>query len=513
MNNRFDTFTPRARRVLSLAQEEAQRLNHNYIGTEHLLLGLIREADSIAGKVLAELGVDLNRVRAGVEHIIGRGDRIVLGEIRLTPRAKKVIELAVDESRHLNHPYVGTEHLLLGLIREGEGIAAGVLESLGVNLEVARQATMRTLDAPGGTSERRETGPIPSSATVMGTHMHAMHGEPIGPLPASPDTFDMFTARALKVLSLAQEEAQRLNHNYIGTEHLLLGLIRENDGVAAKVLANLGVSLPEVRQKLEEIIGRGDRIVFGDIGLTPRAKKVIELAVDEAQRLNHHYIGTEHLLLGLVREGEGIAADVLVRLGVSLAQVRTQTIQILGPFSSFHAAESPTQASPPGGTFTFALRPNATVSLGGIDEGAQHVLRLAFAEAQQSQQDAISDVHILLGLVLEGRSVAALALEEHGATIFAVRRALDSIKDADYVLPGEVGLALRTQEILRRARTESTRHGASLVTPVHLLLCLLTASKGAAVAALQQLGIDPGALYAEVSQRMHDDGQTDQPSE
>ena len=112
------------------------------------------------------------------------------------------------------------------------------------------------------------------------------------------ERFDKFTERARKVLSLAQEEAQRFNHNYIGTEHLLLGLVREGDGVAAKVLSNLGVELNKVRSAVEFIIGRGDRIVLGDIGLTPRAKKVIELAVDEARRLNHHYIGTEHLLSG-----------------------------------------------------------------------------------------------------------------------------------------------------------------------------------------------------------------------
>jgi ATP-dependent Clp protease ATP-binding subunit ClpC len=143
------------------------------------------------------------------------------------------------------------------------------------------------------------------------------------------DRFDKFTERARKVLSLAQEEAQRFNHNYIGTEHLLLGLVREGDGVAAKVLSNLGVELTKVRSAVEFIIGRGDRIVLGEIGLTPRAKKVIELAVDEARRLNHHYIGTEHLLLGLVREGEGIAAGVLESLGVNLEKVRTQTIQVL----------------------------------------------------------------------------------------------------------------------------------------------------------------------------------------
>src|SRR6516165_5615267 len=145
--DRFDKFTGRARRVLSLAQEESQRFQHNYIGTEHLLLGLVREGEGVAAKVLANLGVELNKVRSAVEFIIGRGDRIVLGEIGLTPRAKKVIELAVDEARRLNHHYIGTEHLLLGLLREGEGIGAGVLESLGVTLEQARRETLAMLGA------------------------------------------------------------------------------------------------------------------------------------------------------------------------------------------------------------------------------------------------------------------------------------------------------------------------------------------------------------------------------
>src|ERR687885_464804 len=149
------------------------------------------------------------------------------------------------------------------------------------------------------------------------------------------DRFDKFTERARRVLTLAQEEAQRFNHSYIGTEHLLLGLVREGDGVAAKVLANLGVELNKVRSAVEFIIGRGDRAVLGEIGLTPRAKKVIELSVDEARRLNHHYIGTEHLLLGLVREGEGIAAGVLESLGVSLDKVRSQVIYVLNQSAAY----------------------------------------------------------------------------------------------------------------------------------------------------------------------------------
>lgn len=131
------------------------------------------------------------------------------------------------------------------------------------------------------------------------------------------------------MLTLAQEEAQRFNHNYIGTEHLLLGLVREGEGVAAKVLSNLGVELTKVRTAIEFIIGHGERQVVGEIGLTPRAKRVIELAVDEARRLDHHYIGTEHLLLGLIREGEGIAAGVLESLGVSLEEARSEVTKVL----------------------------------------------------------------------------------------------------------------------------------------------------------------------------------------
>ncbi len=146
----------------------------------------------------------------------------------------------------------------------------------------------------------------------------------------SRDRFNKFTERARKVLTLAQEEAQRFQHNYIGTEHLLLGLVREGEGVAAKVLTNLGVQLSDVRRAVEFIIGRGDRIVEGEIGLTPRAKKVIELAVDEAKLMKHQYIGTEHILLGLVREGGGIAAGVLESMGVKLEQVRAETLKVLG---------------------------------------------------------------------------------------------------------------------------------------------------------------------------------------
>ena len=158
MSNQFDKFTERARKVLQLAQEEAQRFNHNYIGTEHFLLGLVRLGDGVAARVLSNLGIELHKVRSAVEFIIGRGDRSVMGEIGLTRRAKRVIELAVDEAHRLGHPYIGTEHLLLGLVREGEGIAAGVLESLGVSLEKVRAQVLDVLERNGGISQAQLGG-------------------------------------------------------------------------------------------------------------------------------------------------------------------------------------------------------------------------------------------------------------------------------------------------------------------------------------------------------------------
>ncbi|HET8843906.1 MAG TPA: Clp protease N-terminal domain-containing protein, partial [Ktedonobacteraceae bacterium] len=171
--DKFDKFTERARKVLGLAQEEAQRFQHNYIGTEHLLLGLVREGDGVAAKVLNNLGLELNKVRSAVEFILGHGDKMVPGEIGLTPRAKKVIELAVDEARRLNHQSIGTEHLLLGLVYEGEGIAAGVLESLGVNLEKVRIQTIQVLSQSGLPNERDAKRAKTSTIDQMGIDLTA----------------------------------------------------------------------------------------------------------------------------------------------------------------------------------------------------------------------------------------------------------------------------------------------------------------------------------------------------
>ena len=166
------------------------------------------------------------------------------------------------------------------------------------------------------------------------------------------DRFDRFTERARHVLQLAQHEAERLNHDYLAGEHLLLGILREGQGVAVAVLANLGIEPDAVRAAIEARVRRAEGRTAGAIGLTPSAKKSLELAVDEARRLNHRYIGTEHLLLGLIREDHGVAADVLKSLGASLDKLRSQAVYVL---NSSGTPNRP-RAARPGGSGPAAYR-------------------------------------------------------------------------------------------------------------------------------------------------------------
>ncbi|MEP6658910.1 MAG: Clp protease N-terminal domain-containing protein, partial [Acidimicrobiales bacterium] len=189
--------------------------------------------------------------------------------------------------------------------------------------------------------------------------------------------FERFTDRARRVVVLAQEEARLLNHNYIGTEHILLGLIHEGEGVAAKALESLGISLEAVRHQVEEIIGQGGSSPSGHIPFTPRAKKVLELSLREALQLGHNYIGTEHILLGLIREGEGVAAQVLVKLGADLSRVRQQVIQLLSGYSGPQTGgKESSGAAGTGGTSSTSAEPSGQGSL-VLDQFGRNLTQLA----------------------------------------------------------------------------------------------------------------------------------------
>ena len=197
--------------------------------------------------------------------------------------------------------------------------------------------------------------------------------------------FERFTDRARRVVVLAQEEARLLAHNYIGTEHLLLGLVHEGEGVGAKALEQLGISLEAVRAQVEEIIGHGGSSPSGYIPFTPRAKKVLELGLREALQLGHDFIGTEHILLGLVREGEGVAAQVLVKMGATLDRVRSQVMmELLGQ----PAGERPVEEVPRGDV----LHLSGQVSLPSESHPACPNCRRPLAEAGAVRVLALPDV-------------------------------------------------------------------------------------------------------------------------
>ena len=323
MADRFDKFTERARRVLTLAQEEAQRFNHNYIGTEHLLLGLVREGDGVAAKVLSNLGVELAKVRSAVEFIIGRGERAVLGEIGLTPRAKKVIELAVDEARRLNHHYIGTEHLLLGLVREGEGIAAGVLESLGVNLERVRAETTRILSQSGPATAGAGAGTGSSSGSRSATRTPTI--DQLGfdlTAAARAGTLDPVIGRSKEIQRVVQILSRRTKNNPVLIGEPGVGKTAVVEGLAQHIASG---DVPETLQ--------GKRLLTLDIGslvagtkyrgeFEERLKKVVEEIKSAGNCVL--FIDELHMLVGAgAAEGAVDAANILKP---SLARGELQTI-------------------------------------------------------------------------------------------------------------------------------------------------------------------------------------------
>jgi len=304
----FDRFNDRAKRVLALAQDEAIRFNHNYIGTEHLLLGLVREGEGVAARVLDSLGVELSKVRTAVEFIIGRGDSTTSpSEITLSPRTKKVIELAIDEARKLGHSHVGTEHLLLGLVREGEGIASGVLESLGVSLEKVRHQVIATLGQqhPQAAGEAAPAGKGGQSKTPtldqLGVNLTAM---------AKAQQLDPVIGREKEIERVIQILSRRTKNNPALIGEPGVGKTAIAEGLAHRIVKG---DVPETLQ--------GKRVLTLDIGslvagtkyrgeFEERLKKIIE-------ELRHAhdvilFIDELHTLVGAgAAEGAVDAANIL----------------------------------------------------------------------------------------------------------------------------------------------------------------------------------------------------------
>jgi ATP-dependent Clp protease ATP-binding subunit ClpC len=219
--------------------------------------------------------------------------------------------------------------------------------------------------------------------------------------------FERFTDRSRRVVALAQEEARMLDHGWLGTEHILLGLIREGDGTGARALESLGISLDAVREQVEEIIGRGQQVPSGHIPFTPRAKKVLALSLRESLQLGHNYIGTEHILLGLLREGDGVAAQVLVRLGADLNRVRERVIQLL---HGFQGEDVESAGSRPGDRAPADLPDDALARFDALDR------RLTALERWVSMQPDLEDLDQEIAQVRREKEAAIGRQDSRAAT-------------------------------------------------------------------------------------------------
>jgi ATP-dependent Clp protease ATP-binding subunit ClpA len=298
----FERFAPEASDVITAARAESRRLSHNYLGVEHILVGLLLEPQSSSAEILGSFGVTLDGVRARLLEIVGEGDEASPGEgqVPFTPRAKKVLELSLREALSRG-TRVGPEQILLAIAREGESVAMRVLGDAGVSSEQIRNAVMDWWPANV-------------------------------PEPGIP-VFERFTERARKAVVLAETEARERKFSRVGTESLLLGLLREQEGLAARVLEGLNVDLGRARTGVLERVKPGEgHGPDAPIPFTPRAKEVLERALDESVDLGNNYAGTEHILLALASVNEGEAITVLRSFDVDPDRIRRAVVNLLsGP--------------------------------------------------------------------------------------------------------------------------------------------------------------------------------------
>jgi ATP-dependent Clp protease ATP-binding subunit ClpA len=296
----FERFTERARQGVVLAQDEARAFRHDHIGTVHMLLGLMREEPGVAARVLHEAGLDLHAVRDQVRAVVGEGDSPSPGQLPFTPGAKAGLEAALRESLDVGHNFIGTEHILLGMLRDPEPHLAAVLTGAGADV-----------------------------ADLVARTVQALPGQSIVEIAPDIVGFERLTEFARSAIVHAQDEARVLHHNYVGTEHVLLGLLCEEQGGAARALAGVGIGLDAARDQVRRTVAVGEIPVIGQIPFTPHARRILTLAREEATALNHWSVGTEHLLLGLAGKHGGIATTILEQLGADGDRIRAEVHDLL----------------------------------------------------------------------------------------------------------------------------------------------------------------------------------------
>jgi four helix bundle protein len=501
----FEHFTDRARKVLALANQEAQRFNHEYIGTEHILLGLVKEGSGVGATVLKNMGVDIKQLRREVEKLVKSGpDMITMGKLPQTPRAKQVIIYAIEEARALGHNYVGTEHILLGLLRETEGIAAQVLMNLGLKLEDVRHEVLNLLGAGSGLNRG---APLRSMESDMPwVEMPVRLGD-----------------RTLGMMVSARREAQRSQQEHVQTEHVLLSLVEDSNGLAVVALRSLGVDTQKLRPALEKLVpgAPGPASPGGPAPSNP-VKEAIWRAAEDAYRQDCPFVDTGHLLVGLIQDPQSTAARALASLGPKLDTIRDKVLELRAsgcndeprPLYSVETKPSGSAVRQPAkrgrGRSLFGRfwsRAGKWIGAGGEDpmyerftDRARKVMALANEEARRFNHEYIGTEHILLGLVLEGSSTGATVMKNLGVDLAALRAEVGKLVQSgpDVVAMGKLPQTPRAKNVIEYAIEEARALNHNYVGTEHILLGLLRERDGIAAQVLTNLGLRLEAVRHEV---------------
>ena len=568
----FDRFTRPAKVVIEMAQEEVQRFGHDALGSEHILLGLIREGKSVAARVLEELGVTLEKVRQVGEEAKGRGTRRGSGEMGLTAHANTVIEMVVKEAERQFPPRsTKPEDRLIGSLHISEEDAEKILQekkvpdrwkALGITLAQIRKAVSEArgrgvqllfdqtsaVNTPTQQTKRRShplfhittehlllgLTEVPECTAVkilqaLGAPLKDFSSlvflERVTTLQTARQGYTQkFTRQAGKAWALAHEESRRLQDSYVGADHLLLGLVAEGSGVAATVLAEMGVGLSQIREQVKPGYQAGDWNVEGSITLQPKLKQVIELASNEARRLNHRSVGTGHLLLALFHD-EGMETGLLELLGGDLDKLRRALGNVQSEELSLPGQEREAVTDPISEEGVCAY----DASLPSIERGlqsreldktmlsvypftleARRVLEDARMEAQSSDQ--VEPEHLLLALVsltFRDEGPVSKVFKDLGIDYARAQAAVENgsgrrVKTTSVVL---VQSALCRACLLLAADEAEQRDGPGApIKSEHLLLGLLREEKGRIADLLGDLETSVRGVCTKLLEAMGDAG-------
>ena len=460
-NNYFKEYTSDALQVISTARKEARKSRHNFVGSEHILLGLIQDKDVTHGKIFTSLGLTLNTLKIELERFSNTKLRPLYlmksylpGDKAFTQCVKRVLAFSKEEARQLSHEYVNTEHLLLGLIREGENLACVLLEKFDIDpLEVRNQVISSLI------AEEPFIRYIPQT-----TSTREVDSKP-------------YSEQSLKVLEFARSESMSLRHGFLSTEKILIGLLRHTD-IAVILQSFLATTYEAVRAEAEKIANpKLDADSKMMALLTPRARRALEFSQQEAHKSENDYVHTSHVLLGLIRESDNLACTILANLDVD-------TLSILSKISLLNY-----------------LTVNSHDLFKYYTEKAIKIIILAAEEAQFFGHSLIGDEHMLLGFLGEGNNIASSILGTAGANIKTIRKAVKETVDHESALfSGKLPFTTNAKLILELSLEAAQEFDHDYVDEGHILLSLLRKTEAASIQILKNLNIDCSAIFSQVFQ-------------